>query len=89
MKHPPILGLSQTSKIPFFNLFDHAGKLVQENKVTNCSVAGYKDDLATTESKWLKNVSSDNGVGYDINWSGVVPVQSGYVGSNAWFNIEL
>lgn len=62
---------------------------VKENEVSNCSLAGYTDEEAITSTSWVKNLSSNNGSHYNINWLGPVPVQTGYIGSNAWFNIEL
>ncbi len=62
--------------------------LVQNNRVSNCSVAGYVDTTENgTTSAWLQNVSYLNPVAYDI--IGLDAIQNGYDGTNVWWNIRL
>ncbi len=62
--------------------------LVQNNRVSNCSVAGYVDTTEDgTTSAWLQNVSYLNPVAYDI--IGLDAIQNGYDGTNVWWNIRL
>ncbi len=64
--------------------------LVQQNKVDNCRVAGYRDNNddkdmnpVNTSSAWVDNVAFNNGTpasaaaNYAINWAGVAPVMAG------------
>ncbi len=62
--------------------------LVQNNRVSNCSVAGYVDTTEDgTTSAWLQNVSYLNPMAYDI--IGLDAIQNGYDGTNVWWNIRL
>ncbi len=75
--------------------------LVQDNKVTNCTIAGYQDTLAPTESAWVNNTAVTNGSGishtdnYNITWDTVnIPVDRGTLqqfppNPNKYYNLSL
>ncbi|MCE5295240.1 MAG: hypothetical protein LLF94_11610 [Chlamydiales bacterium] len=61
---------------------------VQENKVSNCKV-GYRDNSKRTTTAWIKNLSNNNNRGFWMRFKSCPPIQTGYKGYNAWYNIEL
>lgn len=68
--------------------------LIKENEVDNCSISGYEDDASTTTSAWINNTAFHCGIGYDITFSGVRPVDSGTLSGyptpgNKYYNLDL
>ena len=79
--------------------------LIQENKVDNCILAGYENNIINapgltttypdTASAWLNNVALLNGINYKIRWSGPAnPIDCGTIGSipaagNKYYNLSL
>ncbi len=62
---------------------------IQDNKVSNCSIYGYRDVSPVTTSAWVQNLSFKNSQAYVVNWGCKAPVQCGYEGFNTWYNIQL
>ncbi|MBS0635037.1 MAG: hypothetical protein JSR37_06210 [Verrucomicrobia bacterium] len=74
--------------------------LVQNNNVTNCLVAGYKDDRCPTKSAWINNMALLNGTkpshlaNFAIKWPNKPQVDKGTLGEypkhpNKNFNTSL
>ncbi len=74
--------------------------LVQDNKVDNCRVSGYRDDRVPTESIWTENTAVLNGPAptkdqnYVIEWDGLDPIDEGTVqqypaSTNKYHNLAI
>jgi hypothetical protein len=67
--------------------------LIKDNNVDNCTISGYEDDSAKTSSAWINNTAFNCLTSYDINFSGVPPVDSGtlsnYPSGSKYDNLSL